>query len=561
MRFAAAAAAAALLLAACTRANTTGPAGNAGGGAVGSSAPVNTSTTEVNSWTVPHVLRVSMGEDVRNLNPALTQDLPVSGLIDPLTMAYLVRWDPHDRPIPELITEVPTQRNGGISKDGLTITYHLRKGVRWSDGAPFNADDVVFSIHAVLNPANNVVSRSGWDRIASVLEPDKYTVVLHLSKPYSPFLETFFSTAGANPAVMPAHILAGLPNINNAPYNAKPVGIGPFMVKQWDRGSRVVMVANPYYFRGMPKLKEIDYETIVDNNTVLTQMQARALDMFYQAPQSMLEQFKPLQAFNVWTQPSYLFRHFDFNLNSPKLKDPAVRLALRYATDRATILAKIYHGIGHLQDQPAPRISSYWDPHIGRTPFDIAKANQILDDAGWKRGRDGIREKNGVRLELNFATASGTVINDEMIELVRPTWKQIGVGITVSHYLSTLLFAPYQNGGILYTGKFDVAYFAWGLDAIGDYSILYACDQIPPNGQNIMHWCDPRADAAMHALYRHYDQTQRDADDAVVEQELDKQVPTMVLMGTDGLWVTNKDLKNFNPGALSPFDNFMNVDI
>jgi peptide/nickel transport system substrate-binding protein len=551
----------ALLVTACTRVQNGGTSQAPVSAGVQTAAPLNTSTAETNPWTVPHVLRVTMGEDVRNLNAALTQDLPVSGLIDPLTQAYLVRWGRDNQPIPELVTEIPTKENGGVSADGLIITYHLRKGVRWSDGAPFSADDVVFSIHAVNNPNNNIVSRSGWDRIASIQEPDKYTVVLHLSKPYSPFLETFFSTAGANPAVMPAHILAGLPNINNAPYNAKPVGIGPFMVQSWERGTRVVMVANPYYFRGMPKLKEIDYELITNTNTVLTQMQGHDIDMFYQAPQNLVGQFAALRGFITWTMPSYLFRHLDFNLTSPRLSDPAVREALRYAMNRPQILAKLYHGIGHLQDQPAPYVAPYWDPNIPLTPFNVAKANQILDQAGWKLGPGGIREKNGVRLNLEFVTASGIPINDQLVEMIRQTWKQIGVGISVDHYLSTILFGPYQSGGILYTGKFDVAYFAWGLDAVGDYSILYACDQIPPSGQNILHWCDPKANAAMHDLYAQYDQAGRNKDDAVVSEQLDKQVPTIVLMGTEGLWVTNRDLKNFNPGALSPFDNFMDVDI
>jgi peptide/nickel transport system substrate-binding protein len=523
--------------------------------------PVNLSQTEKNSWTIPHRLRITGIEDVENLDPVLTSDTSVSLIIAPLTMGYLVRWDKTGNPIPELVTEIPTMRNGGISSDGLRITYHLRKGVKWSDGAPFDADDVIFSIKAVLNPSNNVTGRAGWDHIAKMDEPDKYTVVLHLSKPYSPFLETFFSTAGANPCLLPKHILGGLANINNAPYNAKPVGIGPFMVQSWSRGSRVTMVANPYYFRGQPKLKEIDYEIITNSNTALTELQAKALDLIYQAPPSMADEFRSVTSAITWGQPSYYFRHIDFNLSSPKLQDPVVRQALRLASDRATILAKLYHGIGILQDQPAPKVAAYYDPKIAQTPFDIAKANQMLDADGWKLGPDGIRAKNGVKLDLNFATAAGTVINDQLIELLRETWKQIGVNITVSHYANTLLFAQYQDGGILYRGKFDVAYFAWGLDAIGDLSSLYSCKQIPPNGQNILHWCNTTAENAMQAFYAHYDQPQRNADDAIVMGQLDKDVPTIVLMGTEALWVYNDDMKNFSPGALAPFDNFMDVDI
>ncbi len=522
---------------------------------------INTSAVRRNDWSIPHVLRLTDGEDVGNLNPLLTTDTPVSLIIAPLTMGYLVRWDRQGKPIPELIAQIPTQQNGGISKDGLTITYHLRKGVKWSDGAPFSADDVVFSLHAVLNPANNVTSRAGFDRIGTIDEPDKYTVVLHMKKPYSPFLETFFSTAGAEPSLLPAHLLAQYANLNNVSYNAKPVGIGPFMVKDWQRGTRVVMVANPNYFRGLPKLHEIDFEIIPNANTVLTEMQAKSLDLFYQAPQNMLDQFQALTTFNTWAQPSYYFRHIDFNLESAKMKDPAVREALRYATDRPSILTKLYHGVGILQEQPAPRVSVFWDPNIAMVPYNVNKANAILDQAGWKRGADGIRAKDGVRLDLNFATATGTVINDQLIEQLRETWRQIGVNLTVSHYLNTLLFAQYQDGGILYRGKFDVAYFSWGLDAVGDMSAIYACDQIPPDGQNDLHWCNPVADKAMHDLYTHYDQPQRTADDAIVMEQLNKDVPTVVLMGTTALWVYNKDVKNFNPGALAPFDNFMNVDV
>ena len=128
--------------------------------------------------------------------------------------------------------------------------------MRWSDGAPFNADDVVFSTKAVLNPANNEVGRDGWNLIKKIDEPDKYTVVYHLKQARTRrILPTFFGSAGANPDLLPQHLLAKYPNINQVPYNSKPVGIGPFRIVAWHRGDSVELEANPYYFRGQPKMQ------------------------------------------------------------------------------------------------------------------------------------------------------------------------------------------------------------------------------------------------------------------------------------------------------------------
>lgn len=163
-------------------------------------------STRVNAWTTPHVFTISDAGDVNTLN---------------------------------LATEVPTRTNGGISTDGRTITYHIRKGAVWSDGAPFDADDVVFSTSVINDMANNEAGR--FDQIERVDEPDKCTVVYHLKKPYSPSTVAFFSSSCANPCLLPKHLLASYPNINDVPYNALPVGIRPFKFERWDRSKQVVM--------------------------------------------------------------------------------------------------------------------------------------------------------------------------------------------------------------------------------------------------------------------------------------------------------------------------------
>ena len=520
-----------------------------------------TSTGRVNSFTVPHVLRVTTSPgDVNTLNPHLAQVQDLF-ILSSLTMAWLIKWDPQDRPYPELAMQVPTQRNGGVSKDGLTITYHIRRGVKWSDGAPFNADDVVFSTKVVLNPANNEISRTGWDHIVKIDEPDKYTVVYHLNKPYSPFIETFFSTAGANPCILPKHLLAKYPNINNIPYNSLPIGIGPFKYKQWVRSSKVVMVANPLYWRGPPKLKEVRWIVIPDRNTALTQLQAKQVDMWFFVGGAYFSRVQAIPAYTTIRTASFLFNHLDFNLTSPKLKDVAVRRALRLALDRRTIRDKIGHGIGFLQDEPAAHTSAYWDPNIKFLDFNIDKANAILDGAGWTRGSDGIRSKGGVKLNLDFVSTTGTPDVDSQIELIRSGWQRIGVALNVKHFPLELLLAPKQEGGIVYNGKFDVVGFAWNLDPLGDFSTIYSCNSIPPNGQNDPHWCNRRATQAMERFYSHYNQQDRNKDDAIVQEEIFNDVPIVVMTGRENIYAVNRDLRNFQPNASAPFDNFMDVDI
>lgn len=512
----------------------------------------------LNAWTQPHVLRYTNATDVSTLNPMFSQEVTVQ-YMSSLTAAWLVKWDHRNLPYPELATAVPTQANGLISKDGLTITYHLRRGLRWSDGAPLNADDVVWTYHAVMNPANNVISRTGWDRIVRVDEPDKYTVTFHLSKPYAPFVVTFFSSVGGNPAILPKHLLAAYPNLNKVAYNALPVGAGPFKFKEWDREQKVVMVPNPYYFRGQPKLREVDFMIVPNRDTVFTQLGAHEIDLWAHVGGAYYARLNELTGYTGMALPTYQWGHIDFNLSHPVVADPVVRYAIELATDRKTIIAKFQRGQGILQEGIAPKSAPYYLPGIPLVPFDIAQANKLLDADGWKRGPDGIRAKNGTKLNLNFAAITGAVNVDHQIEFLRSTWKQIGVGIDLHHYPNPMVFAAAADGGILYGGKWDVTLFNWVDDPIGDFSPLYACDQIPQ--QNDVHWCNPQADAATHALFSHYDQAQRNADDAILFKALAHDRPQITLLGVEEGYVYNKDIKNFHPNDVSPFDDFMNVDI
>jgi peptide/nickel transport system substrate-binding protein len=512
------------------------------------------------SYTVPHELRYATAEDIVGLNPDLVQQT-VLAYMSSLTMAWLTRFDHANKPIPELATVVPTQANGGISADGLTITYHLRHGVTWSDGAPFDADDVVFSIRTVQNPATNVVGRDGFDLITKIDEPDRFTVVLHLKKKYAPYASTFFGTAGANPCILPKHLLGKLATINDAPYNALPVGIGPFKYLEWKRGDSVTMVRNPRYFRGQPKLERIVFKIVPDRNTVLAQLESHEIDLWTPVSPAFFPRVSAIAGIDVLRQPGYYFEHVDFQNEHAGLNDPDVRRALRLAIDRDELRLKIRHGVGIVQDTPFPPNHPAFDPHVRTVPFDLARAAALLDRAGWRMGPGGVRSKNGHALNLTFATSSGTPDVDSMIELIRANWQKIGVAITVHHYPAPLLFAPYSDGGIVYGGKWDVIVFQWGVDPIGDFSNLYSCDQIPPNGQNDPRYCNRAVTAAMNAFKQEYDPAKRQRDADMIQQTMADETPVVVLDIVDDIFAYNSDLHGFHPNQVSPTDDFMNVDI
>ena len=360
---------------------------------------------------------------------------------------------------------------------------------------------------------------------------------------------------------MPKHLLAQTKDINQDPYNQLPVGIGPFKYVAWQRADRVELEANPTYWRGAPKLQKITFKIIPNRDTILTALQTGDADLWPIAAPAYAPRLNALPGFTMLRQPGFSFGHLDFNLTHPVVSDPMVRRALLLAWDRRTQRDKVGHGIGILSDQVESPVNPFRDKSIGFTEMNVAQANSLLDRAGWRRGPDGIRAKRGVRLNLVVVSNTGSPDTDTRIELLRANWSKVGVALVRKNVSPTLLLDSYANGGTIQTGKFDIVFFAWFLGPNGDLSNLYSCKQIPPNGQNDIHWCNPRAEAAMDDLKASYDFARQKRDSDIVQQEMQKDTPTIVSAIGEDLYPMNTDLRNFKPNAVSEFDNFMNVDI
>jgi peptide/nickel transport system substrate-binding protein len=506
-----------------------------------------------------HVVRWSDGLDVQTLNPLLATSANVAWMSE-LTMAHLTRFDVHDKLVPELITEIPSQANGGISVDGRSITYHLRRDAKWSDGVPFDADDVTYTVGAILNRANNISSREAWDHVTSASASDKYTVVFRLNAPFAPFASSFFSTNSAS-CVLPKHILGLLTTINEAPYNALPVGIGPFRYTAFRRGDAVEMEANPYYFRGKPKLTKVVYKIITDENTLYTQLQTGELDLWAGVGGTFSDRVRHLAGVRAVTAPSPFLSGIYFNTTSRVVHDADVRRALRLATDRVYLLHNVFHDSGTLAESVVPRISADFDAALPQARYDPAAAERMLDAAGWKRGADGMRAKAGVPLVINIAIPSGYAPSAVTAEILRASWNKIGVGVEVKGYGMGTFFAPAAAGGILSIGKFDAAMLSLPGNVLADVAADYGCGYAPPNGFNETRYCNHAVDAQMNAYDRSYDPNQRAALARRFQRRIDADAPGIVAYERDFIYAFNARVTGFAPAAFGPFDNFMDVDL
>jgi peptide/nickel transport system substrate-binding protein len=513
------------------------------------------SQTGPSSGANPGLVRIIGIGSIDSLIPELSGNASASD-IGWFWAAWLFRVDAHGQLVPELATEVPTLRNGGISKDGLSITYHLRTGVTWSDGAPFDARDVIFTWHAIMNPRNDVLTRSGYDDIASMTAPDPHTLVVRLRHAYAPAIATFFAPSLSPMCILPAHLLARLPDINRAAYDRQPVGTGPYILTHYDTDTEVDLKANPAYWRGPPKIPEVRFIISPDPNTRVLQMRSGDADVYYQLGDNLVSQLENVPGVHIVDVQFNEFWYIAYQTKHPPLDDERVRRALSMGIDRNFVVKAIANGGGSPAVGDQPPYSYAYDPHAKAPPYDPAAAAKLLDAAGWRVGADGYRYRNGQKLSLEYVTSVGYAEGIKFAPVFQADMRRLGVDIEVKTYPTSLLFAAKGAGGIVNNGKFDVLWTGWigGVDP--DDDTLWACDQMPPQGYNLSQYCDPRIDAQERIALTSYDPDVRRAAYWRIQSLLDEDVPVDFLFWTHLHDAVRDDLQGYAPApAVTSFSN------
>jgi len=495
------------------------------------------------------------------LNPLLASNT-TEAVIARLMFDVLVSVDQSGRrEVPVLAQVVPSLENGGISRDGLTITYHLRKGIKWQDGVPLTSKDVKFSWSAILNPNNNVITQTGYSLVKSVDTPDDATVIFHMKQPFSPAINTLFGESDDQYEVVPTHLLAQYHDINNIPFNSAPVGSGPFKIKEWARGDHITLVANDDYFLGKPKLKEIVLKIIPDENTELNQVRTHDIDWQFQASAHEYRELKTMPDITLAKIPMNSYEAIQMNTSRPPLNDVRVRRAIAYAIDAPKLVSDLTFGSDVLADQELPPFMWAHSAQVTRYSLDLARAKSLLAQAGWLPGPDGIALKDGRKLNLEIVYNVSNATRRSAVVLVQAMLRKIGIEVSVKAYQGALLFATMGQGGILQNGKFDLAWFGWSAGIDPDESSTWLCADQPPHGNNTSHYCNPQLDAAENAALTHFDRPTRKKAYDQIAAILTRDVPLLPIYWTVWNQPINPDFKNFSSNPVTETWNAYTWDI
>ncbi len=369
----------------------------------------------------------------------------------------LAGYDPDGNIVPALAAEVPSVDNGGLAKDGTWVIWKLKRGVQWHDGKPFTADDVVFNWEYVADPATAAVTSGAYREIARIDKLDSHTVKLVFTKPQPFWADAFCGPRGM---LIPKHLFEPYRGAKSreAPGNLKPVGTGAYRFVDFKPGDVVRAEANPaYHVANRPFFDALEMKGGGDAvSAARAVLQTGEYDYAWnmQVEDDILRRLEQggKGRVNIW--PTGNPEHIQCNFTDPStevdgerssvktthplLSEPAVRQALNLLVDRAAVHEQIYGRQGQTSANFLNSPARFYSRNT-RWEFNVDKANQVLDAAGWKRAADGIREKGGRRLKMVYQTSINAPRQKNQ-QIVKQAAARAGIDLELKSVTASVFF-------------------------------------------------------------------------------------------------------------------------
>ena len=509
-----------------------------------------TTSTEIQE----SVVTFAIAEDPPSFNPVIA-DTGYDALVSRLVMLGMTGIDPQGQVIPKLAAELPTVDNGGVVVDEtagtMDVTWKMRQDVSWADGEKVNADDVIFTYEAILNPDTGSWIQ-GLDYIDSVEKVDDYTFVVHYSSVYPGYLTQF---GGEQVVIWPEHYCDAAQGFVSWDCARKPLSNGPFLLEEWAAGDHMTFVRNPKYFEpGKPLVDKVIVRIVPEETVRKTMITKGDADVLMWATESVAHDLESVPNVEVSISPTsrWVMRLF-MNLAAKGSTDPVadphpifsdvqVRRAIRQAIDVDIISQEIFQGYGKpvwTEFFRAPYICD-----IARPEYNPDAAAKLLEEAGWTdQDGDGVRECNGCKtaepgypMKVEFITYKeyGEPL-ELMQQLIAEMLGKIGIEAQLSVIEGSVLWADYQSGGIEQRGEFDIDLYDDGYAGVDPTDFIwqyYHSDSATPDlGWNVGRWMNPEFDEILGEAYTTDESIRKDVF-CQMAQILDQELPQILLFST-----------------------------
>ncbi|MDA8163190.1 MAG: peptide-binding protein [Desulfobacteraceae bacterium] len=481
--------------------------------------------------------------DASTLIPMLASDA-TSHEIAGLIYDGLVKYDKNLNLVGDLA------KSWDVSPDGLTITFHLKKGVKWQDGVEFTAQDVLFGFKVITDPKTPTAYAGDFMEVKTIEAPDPYTIEVTYKRPFAPALSSW-----GDIVVLPKHLLEGK-DITKSPLARNPVGLGPYKLKEWKTQEKIVLEANPDYFEGRACLDRYLMRIIPDPATMFLELKSGGLDWMDLSPiqyerQTNTKFFK--KNFKKYKYLSFSYTYLGFNLRFPLFKDKRVRQAIAYAIDKDEIIRGALLGYGVPATGPYKPDAWFYDPDVRRYPYNPQKARALLAEAGWRYvNKDGVLEKDGRPFSFTIITNQGNDVRERTAQIIQYRLKKIGIDVKIRPIEWTALINDFID-----KRRFEAVILGWTTGLDPDIYDIFHSSKTGPKELNFIDYKNPELDKLLVEGRETFDKKKRKKIYDRVQEILAEDQPYVFLYVPMALPVINRRFHGIEPAPSGISHNFI----
>lgn len=487
----------------------------------------------------PKAITVGNIGEPKRLLPMLAGD-SASGDISSQVFEGLVKYTP------ELVLTGVLAKDWEFSPDCRELTFHLRHDVKWHDGEPFTSADVLFTYQAVTDPNTPTPYGANYGPVQKVEAPGRYTVKVTYEKPYAPAVESW------SMGIVPRHLLENQ-DIGSSQLNRAPVGTGPYKLKEWATGQKVVLEANKDYFNGTPGVDKYIMRVIPDQATQFLELKFGGLDFMGLTPvQYKLESGKPVfkKYFQKFRYPSFGFSYMGYNLKDPRFADVRVRRALTHAINKEEIIKGVLLGYGTPATGPFHPDSWAHNHKVKDLKYSPEKARKLLAEAGWALGENGLLIKDNKTFRFTVITNQGNDQRLKAAQIIRERLKSIGIEMDIK----VLEWQAFLN--LVNKKHFEAVILGWGLSRDPDLFDIWHSSKTGEKEFNFISYRNDEVDRLLVKGRQTCNHDQRVRIYHRVHELITADQPYTFLYVPDALPILHKRFKGVEQSSLGIFYDF-----